>query len=106
MGTFETRFVASLLKMRNAGERGDKKRRSERETGKQQEQGASWVRAPWVETFMLNRTGQGLQNISTIPVNDLPKAHSGDENLHFLAVNGCGKMPFASRSFMSHSGAP
>jgi hypothetical protein len=41
-----------------------------------------------------------------ILVNDLPKAHSGDENLHFLAVNGCGKMPFASRSFMSHSGAP
>lgn len=55
---------------------------------------------------MLNRTGQGLQNISTILVNDLPKAYSGDENLHFLAVNGCGKMPFASRSFMSHSGAP
>jgi hypothetical protein len=46
MGTFETRFVASLLKMRNAGKRGDEKRRSERETGKQQEQGASWVRAP------------------------------------------------------------
>lgn len=51
---------------------------------------------------MFNHIGQRLLGVSHA-------SHTHNvrgENLHFLAVSGCGKIPLASKSCMSHSGAP